>query len=127
MRPMRRATLAVTLTALVAMACSDGADPGGASDADAPVDPDPETSAGTPPATAPDREPIREVSEGCEEGVFHWDQPGCQPATMIELERIVSGGPPPDGIPPIDEPSSVSATSATGSTEYRPGCSASRS
>jgi hypothetical protein len=59
------------------------------------------TTAGT--GTGP-REPIRAESDGCEEGDFHWSQPGCQPAHSIDLDEIISGGPPPDGIPPIDDP-----------------------
>ncbi len=31
-------------------------------------------------------------------------QPGAEPSPLVDPEEIVSGGPPPDGIPPIDEP-----------------------
>jgi hypothetical protein len=98
---MRRSFALVGLTALIATACSPALD-------------DAETAPEAPEADAPpadeaapvagDREPIRERSEGCEEGMFHWDQPDCEPATMVELDRILHGGPPPDGIPPIDDP-----------------------
>ncbi|MEQ8841181.1 MAG: DUF3179 domain-containing protein [Acidimicrobiales bacterium] len=37
-------------------------------------------------------------------------QPGL-PEPLVDVERIVSGGPPPDGIPPIDEPSFQPAAS----------------
>jgi hypothetical protein len=57
------------------------------------------------PGTGTANEPIREHSVGCEEnGRFYWDDPGCEPATLINLDEIISGGPPPDGIPPIDNP-----------------------
>jgi hypothetical protein len=41
---------------------------------------------------------------GCEPGRLYFEQEGCRPAASIDLEEIVAGGPPPDGIPPIDEP-----------------------
>jgi hypothetical protein len=92
---VRRSTLLLAATALVVSACGPG----------------PETS--DPPDTAPEsqeatgsetREPIRTESIDCEEGEFYWTQSGCEPATSIPLDEIIPGGPPPDGIPPIDEP-----------------------
>jgi hypothetical protein len=64
--------------------------------------PDPATVTSSPGAGP--REPIRATAEGCVDGEFHWSQPGCDPAHSIELDEIISGGPPPDGIPPIDAP-----------------------
>jgi hypothetical protein len=101
---MRRTILAFALTAIVAAACAvdggpddavDGAAADGAGDTDGPGDLD---------APSTGREPIRATSEGCEEGLFHFEQSGCEPATLIDLDEIISGGPPPDGIPPIDDP-----------------------
>ncbi len=34
------------------------------------------------------------------------------PAPLVDLDRILSGGPPPDGIPPIDDPKFVSVDDA---------------
>jgi hypothetical protein len=105
---MRRTVLACALTAVVAAACAAEDDPGpddaanGAATVGAAEAGDP--AAGEADASATGREPIRATSEGCEEGLFHFEQSGCEPATLIDLDEIVSGGPPPDGIPPIDDP-----------------------
>ena len=37
---------------------------------------------------------------------------GLTPAPLVDPEEIISGGPPPDGIPPIDDPKFVSAADA---------------
>ena len=96
---MFRSLALVSLLALVAVACA----PEGTGSAP------PEDAAGdiaTPVASSPGtpREPIRASSEGCEPGEFHWDRSDCEPAHSIPLDEIISGGPPPDGIPPIDDP-----------------------
>jgi hypothetical protein len=111
--PVRR-TLLLALFAVFASACAtlgdddavpeattvdDGAD--AAADGDG-IPSDTATTTSSPGARS--REPIRATSVGCEEGEFHWSQPGCEPAHSIDLEAIISGGPPPDGIPPIDDP-----------------------
>ena len=57
-----------------------------------------------PRTVGPLTEPIRETSVGCEDDGFVFDQPGCEPAAMIELSELVTGGPAPDGIPSIDDP-----------------------
>ena len=56
-----------------------------------------------PPAAAPP-EPVRATSEGCDPDDFYWRQRDCQPAAMVDVDEIFGGGPPPDGIPPIDDP-----------------------
>jgi hypothetical protein len=57
---------------------------------------------------AEEQEPVRaQNSEACfdEDGLqFYWDQPGCEPAALVDVDEIIPGGPPPDGIPPIDDP-----------------------
>ena len=45
----------------------------------------------------------RDDGPGIREG-FYW-QADEQPSSTIPIDEIVSGGPPPDGIPPIDDPS----------------------
>jgi hypothetical protein len=104
---MRRSLAVVSLLALVAVACSTGttssAPPTGAEGAEG----DPDASGITAPTSSSPgspREPIQATSEGCEPGEFHWEQVMCDPAHSIPLDAIVSGGPPPDGIPPIDDP-----------------------
>jgi hypothetical protein len=95
---MRRSLAVAGLLAVVAAACTSGT-----TEADDETDAaQVATTAGSTPGSP--REPIRATSEGCEAGEFHWDQVTCQPAHSIPLDEIVSGGPPPDGIPPIDDP-----------------------
>jgi hypothetical protein len=90
---MRRDTISGLLAvAILAAACGTG------------------TVEDTPAATgsveeaATSREPLSSRSEGCEDVDFYWDDPDCEPATLIDLEEVREGGPPPDGIPPIDDP-----------------------
>jgi hypothetical protein len=102
---MRRSLAVASLLALIAVACgsaTDGSDFAPGADADGGVDDGVAVPTSAQPGTP--REPIRATSEGCEAGEFHWQQGGCEPAHSIPLDEIVSGGPPPDGIPPIDEP-----------------------
>ncbi len=104
---MRRSTALLTATAVLAVACSTG----GAGSGDTPEAPasegagsqglDEQVSALLP--EIPD-EPLRATSVGCEDVRFYWEDDGCEPATMIDLDEVVAGGPPPDGIPPIDNP-----------------------
>jgi hypothetical protein len=112
---MRRSLAVVSLLALLAVACgsgTDGAAPPAADDADAGFD----GGAALPTSSSPGtpREPIRATSEGCEDAEFHWDQVICEPAHSIPLDEIISGGPPPDGIPPIDDPVYESVDDAAG-------------
>jgi len=97
---VRQSLAVLSLLALLAAACSTGTGgstpaPGVGSSGD-----------GVPMASSPGtpRVPIRATSEGCSPGAFHWLQPDCLPAHSIPLDEIIAGGPPPDGIPPIDAP-----------------------
>ena len=99
---MRRILPALAVTALLAAAC---AAPSGTDEA-APADTSSasgETDAGDDAGTSSDTA-IRTESVGCEDGEFFWEVDGCEPATSIDLDRLLAGGPPPDGIPPIDDP-----------------------
>jgi hypothetical protein len=107
---MRRSLVVVSLLGVAAAACTSGSTGSAPSDTDAAGEPVPATSS-TPGAP---RDPIRTTSEGCEPGRFHWNQDGCEPAHSIPLDEIISGGPPPDGIPPIDEPVYESVEDAAG-------------
>jgi hypothetical protein len=97
-----RSIALVSLLALVATACS----PGTSDPPPAPEDATAGLDVASPTSSSPGspREPIRTASEGCDPGEFHWERASCEPAHSIPLDAIVSGGPPPDGIPPIDEP-----------------------
>jgi hypothetical protein len=111
---MRRSLAVVSLLALLPVACGSGTD-GVAAPTDA-ADVGVDGGAALPTSSSPGtpREPIRATSEGCEPGEFHWEQVLCEPAHSIPLDEIISGGPPPDGIPPIDDPVYESIDDAAG-------------
>jgi hypothetical protein len=94
----RHTILALAALALIAAACGGSADVTPESD-----DPDTSTS-GDAASEDSTSDAVRTESVGCEDGEFFFDQADCEPATSIDLDRLVSGGPPPDGIPPIDDP-----------------------
>ena len=101
---MRRTLLSLTVLSLLAAACAAPSDT-----AETSASPDGTTSSSEEPGSEEAAEDTPEVavrteSVGCEEGEFFWQVDGCEPATSIDLDRLISGGPPPDGIPPIDDP-----------------------
>jgi hypothetical protein len=102
---MRTALLTLVALATVATACSAPTSPTSSPPTSSPPTSSP-LSAGDDASGAGGEASVRERSSGCDEGQggFFWEGAGCQPATSIDLDDIVSGGPPPDGIPPIDEP-----------------------
>lgn len=59
---------------------------------------------GQPPAAEPLAQPPARQGETAD--------PLATPAPLVPLSEIISGGPPPDGIPPIDEPKFVTIGSA---------------
>lgn len=95
---MRRLSAIFCLVALLAVACSTPQEDVSSDAASNTARSAVSSLPGSP------REPIRAVGDNCEPGRFHFDQPTCQPAHSIPLNEIISGGPPPDGIPPIDNP-----------------------
>jgi hypothetical protein len=108
---MHRSLAVVSLLALLAVACSAGTDgppPTTSADSSAAnrADDADDDGAARPTSSSPGtpREPIRATAEGCDAGEFHWRQANCEPAHSIPLDQIIAGGPPPDGIPPIDAP-----------------------
>jgi hypothetical protein len=109
---VRRSLVFLAATAVLAAACSAATEPPDDAAAIPPADPGAATTTDVAAAPGSPREPIRAESVGCEEGAFHWTQPDCEPATSIDLDEIISGGPPPDGIPPIDDPAYESVTAA---------------
>lgn len=67
--------------------------------------------------TAADEQVV--ATEDAEEGAlpdpepFFWQQGAApDPPSLIDLDEIIAGGPPPDGIPPIDDPQYVSVEEA---------------
>ncbi|MFO7779619.1 MAG: DUF3179 domain-containing protein [Nitriliruptoraceae bacterium] len=101
---MRRILLALAGTSLIAAACAAPSET-----SDSPESSEGSTSTAEDPGSEAAGDPSPEVtvrteSVGCEEGEFFWTQDDCEPATSIDLDRLISGGPPPDGIPPIDDP-----------------------
>ena len=107
---MRRILPALAVTALLAAACAtatdagDTASPDGALAEDADSIGDPGADGANGAAGSPEEVVVRTESVGCEEGGLFFEVDGCEPATSIDLDRLLAGGPPPDGIPPIDDP-----------------------
>jgi len=99
---MRRTFLALVALAMTVGACTGGTaeGPGGA----APDRSPPTTAAPDLPEGPGERSVLRTTSVNCEARQWHWNQPDCLPASSIDLEQIVDGGPGPDGIPPLDAP-----------------------
>ncbi len=90
---LARTAIATAGLAVVLAAC------GAATDADEPGADEPDTAE---VATDPADEVERDEGPGIREG-FYWDLDE-EPSSTIPISEIVSGGPPPDGIPPIDDP-----------------------
>ena len=107
---MARTLAALVSAALVLAACVDAANPHNGTDPVSTETSDDTArdaiSASPPSVSSPGsaREPIQASSEGCEPGEFYFDQEDCDPAHSIPLTQIFADGPPPDGIPPIDDP-----------------------
>jgi hypothetical protein len=85
------AGLALVLTACGAAATPEAADDAVDMDADEPDEP-----------AVTEQEVADTEGPGLREG-FYW-QTDEVPPSLIDLGEILSGGPPPDGIPPIDDP-----------------------
>jgi hypothetical protein len=107
---MRRSLVVVTLFGVATTACTSGTT--GSAPSDTPAAEEVVAPASSAPGTP--RDPIRATSDDCQPGQFHWNQDGCEPAHSIPLDEIISGGPPPDGIPPIDDPVYESVDDAAG-------------
>ncbi|HKX74267.1 MAG TPA: DUF3179 domain-containing protein [Acidimicrobiia bacterium] len=99
---------AVTVAAVIASACASESTPTAVTAttpaAATPTTTEPVTEGATPPLTG----------EGLPEGpsaLENMFDPSF-PEPLVKLSDIISGGPPPDGIPPIDQPNFVSVDQA---------------
>lgn len=103
MRRIARVAFVFAGLMLVVAACASPTDdaPEPADDAAAPPEGSDDTAAGPGETFVPDQVP-RDDGPGLREGFF-WES-GTEPESTIDISEIISGGPPPDGIPPIDEP-----------------------
>jgi len=94
--------------ALVATACSTSADDEGGGEASSSTVPS--STAAAPSSTAAAAIPT---------GPSALTEPRAEefPAPLVPIDEIISGGPPPDGIPPLDAPVFIDAASAVGQLE----------
>lgn len=103
-----RAAATLTLLALVAAACGGAASDSPSADPTTPPgEPTSSTTIATPPlASLPD--------EGFPDGPSALDDmtDPSFPPPLVPVDQIISGGPPPDGIPPIDDPVFVAVAEA---------------
>lgn len=95
MRPSPKHTLLALALGLVLVACADATDGGSGSATD---DGDEDEPAEADNAAQAERSQGPERREG-----FFWELDE-EPPSTIDIDEIIRGGPPPDGIPPIDEP-----------------------
>lgn len=100
----------LVVAALTATACSAGS---GSSSPTSTTAPSPGTGTGTPTAAADGRPctPVEELPGGdveeapaTDSTTFPWDQPDPAVLEDFDPDEIIRGGPPPDGIRPIDDP-----------------------
>lgn len=91
----------MTGTALLVVACGNG-DKTGTNEGD--PTPEPESTTTAPPATNGPGGELPSALDNMENASF--------PEPLIDPSEIISGGPPPDGIPPIDNPQFVSVEKA---------------
>lgn len=93
---MRPSTPAVAALVLLAAACA-----GGLSDP-------------TPDELPPHPDPTKQIQSTLPEGPSALENPDAAefPEPLVDPAQIISGGPPPDGIPPIDHPEFISISAA---------------
>ncbi len=112
MRSALRLLALVAVLALVVAACGDAGDGG-----DPPPATDAPPAAGSGPAEDPPPAtdaPTTTAGTGLPEGPSALRDRNAEafPDPLVNPAEIISGGPPPDGIPPIDEPAYVSVGEA---------------
>ncbi len=96
-----RIAVVVAVVSLAAAACGGGSEPATTGEpSPAPTSP---TSTSSSPRTVVDQIPGDPPEAGAASALDDMDDPSF-PDPLVDPAEIRSGGPPPDGIPPIDEP-----------------------
>lgn len=106
---MKRLATTAVVMAIVTAACSGVSD---STDEAEPAGPT-ETAAPTETTSAPADEPALGVLPDGPSALQTSTAPEFPPA-LVDPTEIISGGPPPDGIPPLDEPVFIDAADALG-------------
>ncbi|MGH9119572.1 MAG: DUF3179 domain-containing protein, partial [Acidimicrobiales bacterium] len=115
MSVLRFRVVAIAVIAVIAAAC-------GTSDPEA-SGPRGNTSTGETVDSADDTVEVEQVPGGPREDVpSALDDPtnGAFPTALVDVEEIRSGGPPPDGIPPIDKPAFVRPDAVRSLADHEP-------
>jgi len=94
----------LTGTALLVAACGSGDTAPGTGELDPTTTIDSESTSTGPPATIEPGTAVASALDDIEDPSF--------PEPLVDPDEIISGGPPPDGIPPIDDPQFVSVEEA---------------
>lgn len=105
-----RAKTTIALTALIVSACGGAATEEQAGSVPAEASPTTTVAAETTTTQAP----VDFPSDGFPEGPSALDDMSFDefPPPLVDVSAIISGGPPPDGIPPIDEPEFIDVAAA---------------
>ncbi len=109
-RSIRRLAILVAVFAMVAAACGDpdaGSDSGGPADSTSTTT----TAAATVPPTVSTAAPTGGPLDGHPSALQEIGHPDFPPP-LVDIGQIISGGPPPDGIPPLDDPFFVTVAEA---------------
>jgi hypothetical protein len=106
-----KAKIALALLALIVSACGGGDAIEGDADS-ATVEASTTTLAPAEPTTT--QAPVDLAEDGFPEGPSALDdmESAAFPPPLVDTSGIISGGPPPDGIPPIDEPQFIDVSAA---------------
>ncbi len=101
----------IALIALVATACGGGAATDDAASGEVPTT---TVTAETTPASTTTQPPASLPADGFPDGVSALVDTGSDtfPDPLVPIDEIISGGPPPDGIPPIDDPAFIPVENA---------------
>jgi hypothetical protein len=106
-----RTKTATALLALIVSACGGAATE---DDATSAAEEAPSTTTTVVAETTTTQAPVDFPSDGFPEGPSALENMGFDgfPPPLVDISAIISGGPPPDGIPPIDEPEFIDVAAA---------------